>query len=117
MFKVEVDKPDPRRDRKTSSGYVQKHNGSMFVRLKRRNWNDAGDAIVYNKESPPDGYKLVHATIQNRSKSGNQCNVAMYFVFTDKQSDQPFTREEAYEFFSEEENEYWGIEDEQPVED
>ena len=116
MFKVEVNKPDPRRDKTTASGVIKKHNGSMFARLKRRDWEDAGETIVYNKENPPEGYKLVHSTIQNRSKSGKQCNVAMYFVFTDNHSD-PFTQEEAYEFFLEEEKSYWGDSNDRSLED
>ena len=78
--------------------HEREHGQEMVVEVRQDNWDVAGKCASDYRESPPDGYKLVRATIQRRSNSGRGANLNLVFVYCDSRVDM-FTVSEANDFF------------------
>lgn len=72
---------------------------NVIVHYRRPDWEKAAETIVFNRENPPEGYRLEKAAISIRSKKGGRAvGVVLVFRLVSDQVD-PFTLGEAYEFF------------------
>lgn len=74
---------------------------TVHVHYRRPDWSKASKTILFNRENPPDGYRLEAAAIVIRSKKGGRA-VSLRLSFRHISEDvTPFTIREAYSFFRE----------------
>ena len=73
----------------------------VHVHYRRPDWDLASRTILYNRENPPDGYRLERAAIVIRSKKGGRA-VSLRLSFRHvSQEVKKFDLGEAYRFFRE----------------
>jgi len=71
---------------------------SLTVLCRQKDWREATGHIRSYKDEPPNGYKLIKSHVSRRSKSGQAANLTLEFEHCDSRVD-PFTLDEAYDFF------------------
>ncbi len=57
--------------------------GSVDIVLPARTWQTATDVVLRVEKYPPDGYKLMAAKLNRRSKSGQRVNLRLEFRYCD----------------------------------